>query len=191
MPEPADSNLIRELLRAGEVNAAFRYMYKKYFALLCKISVPITGDEDESKDIIQNVFFSVWKLRDTLSRTETTPFKYYLVRSVINASNGYRKKQKRTAELLQDYEKDSSGIDSQPDRILEMKALEGAIQDGISRLSRRRRECFLLSRQSGLSYKQIAQQLNITQKAVELNISGALQHLRGYIQKYLEDEGIA
>jgi RNA polymerase sigma-70 factor (ECF subfamily) len=186
MPEPEDSDLIRELLRAGEHDKAFEYIYK-YFDWLRKISVPITEDEDESKDIIQNVFFKVLLSGDQLGFTERVPFKYYLARSVINGSISYRKKRKRIAELLKKYESPTSGIEFRPDTILELKALERVVQDGIESLSTRKRECYLMSRHDGLTYKKIAKHFNITEKAVEQNISGALRELREHMQNYLRD----
>jgi len=52
-------------------------------------------------------------------------------------------------------------------------------------MPKRRREVFELSREGGLSYKEIANKLDISVKTVEAHLSAALDHMRFHLRDYL------
>jgi RNA polymerase sigma-70 factor (ECF subfamily) len=73
----------------------------------------------------------------------------------------------------------------QADADTQANELEGAIRDAIADLPPRTREVFLMSRERNLKYSEIAEQLEISVKAVEANMSRALRQLREKLSPFL------
>jgi RNA polymerase sigma-70 factor (ECF subfamily) len=71
-----------------------------------------------------------------------------------------------------------------PSRLLEQQELEQVYAAGVAQLPQRRREIFALSRQQGLSNVAIAQQLNVSVKCVENQMTQALRFLRLYFRAH-------
>ncbi|NJO88289.1 MAG: sigma-70 family RNA polymerase sigma factor [Chloroflexia bacterium] len=61
------------------------------------------------------------------------------------------------------------------------RELEEVYKNLIQDLPERRREIFVLSRQNGLTYKEIAEKLNISENTVDTQIRNALTYLRSKI----------
>ena len=68
----------------------------------------------------------------------------------------------------------------------EFSELETLYRTALEQLPPKRREIFILSRQQGLSYPEIAQQLNLSVKTVEAQMTHALMFLRDYFQTHGE-----
>lgn len=85
----------------------------------------------------------------------------------------------REAELF-----DPTAEDQQPDHLFQ-EEFNKSLKQAIDRMPDRCRQTFLLSRQSGLTYRQIAGQMGITPKAVERNMTRALSYLREALRGYL------
>ena len=56
----------------------------------------------------------------------------------------------------------------------------------ISQLPEKTREVFILSKQEGMSYKEISEKLNISPKTVENQMGRAFKHLREKLKNYKE-----
>jgi RNA polymerase sigma-70 factor (ECF subfamily) len=63
--------------------------------------------------------------------------------------------------------------------------LQQAIRSAVEALPPRTREVFLMSRERNLRYSEIAEQLGVTVKAVEANMSRALRQLRDTLAPFL------
>ena len=77
----------------------------------------------------------------------------------------------------------------QADADTEANELETAIRDAIADLPPRTREVFLMSRERNLKYSEIAEQLGVSVKAVEANMSRALRQLRDRLSPFLRRTG--
>lgn len=167
----SDVELIK-LLRLND-DAAFTEIYNRYWKLLLFKSYKVLRDEDAAQDAVQNVFISLWKRRHVV---EVNFLKDYLQKatrySVLNAirdnkrdANFYDRLKKVTSELI-------------VDDPMVYKEQQASVQELLSALPANCTKTFLLSREEGLTYKQIAQRLEISEKTVEKRMSKSLKHLR-------------
>jgi RNA polymerase sigma-70 factor (family 1) len=135
-------------------------------------------DAGLAEEITQDILFSIWKQRAELP--SITNFAGYVYRMTRNRSiNAFRSKLAAT-ELPTDHLK--SWIHS-PDASIEYKQLSEAIERGIELLPARRQQIFKMSRYDGLTYEEIAQQLNIAKSTVKDHIIESLVFLRSYIKE--------
>ena len=166
-------------LRRGK-EEAFAYVFRMYYSPLLNYAGRILKDVEAANDVVQECFCRLYERRRELRKElQVRP---YLYKSVYNACMDAIKHQKVESnyinqELLDFY---FSKVVETPEaeQALLDEDLKGAIQDAINKLPERCREIFVLSKVDGLSNKQIAEQLNISMKTVEAQMTTAFVRLR-------------
>src|SRR5690606_28262069 len=139
----------------------------------------LTKDQDRAEDIVQQTFIKIWIKRNTL--VIKSSLKSYLYRSVYNTFLKEYRKIKKEEVALADL-KNSIFLDfvEMDETILEERIK--LVETAISQLPKKNMEVFLLSRKSGYKHKEIAAQLDISEKAVEKHISRAIQTIKKWIK---------
>lgn len=168
----------------------FRDLFEKYFLPLKVHAKHFTGNEDISEDFVQDIFTQLWEIRYSFDFHGSV--KSYLYQTVQNRCLNYLKHLKveekyrnfnelkiREAELFT-----NDFIDNHVGSILE-KELSESIQKAVATLPDRCKETFRLSREKGLTNKEISIELGISTKAVERNMTRALSRLREALRDYL------
>ncbi|RMG85575.1 MAG: RNA polymerase sigma-70 factor [Bacteroidetes bacterium] len=178
--ENHDDQIIQ--LLHSDPERAIELLFKTHYTFLCQAIFRIIPDETVAEDLAQDVFFEIWKKKDTFQIN--TSFRAYLRRAGTNKALNYLRDKKikwDDAEALNTIE--SPGIHAGDQ--LELAELEGQIHAAIKNLPERCRVVFSLSRFEALSYQEIADQLGISIKTVENQISKALRILRDRFGRYL------
>ena len=156
-------------------------LFRKYYAGLCKSLYKILRDATLAEDIVQEVFLKVWEVRETLKMEDA--IQSYLYRSCYNAALNFLKQQKKNTDL-DNLETTITASDS-AERHLNFQETEAEIQKAIDALPPKTKVVFSLSRFEELSYKEIADRLDISLKSVEKHMGIALQRLRENLKEYL------
>lgn len=169
--------------KLSDINS-FEHVYTTYFTGLHRYVNSIINDEMESEEIVQNVFIKLWERKDTLDIQLS--LKAYLYKSVYNESLNWLKHQK----VKQAYESHSLYVMKQksaPEAHEELasKTLQQKIREALLDLPEQCRTIFQLSRFEELKYREIAQQLNLSEKTVENQMGKALRILRLKLGDYL------
>jgi len=160
----------------------FEQLFREHFVQLCHFAQGFIYDQDEAKEIVQEVFTNLWLKKEEITTEKS--IKSYLYTSVRNRClNFIRDHKKFQSQLLDvdiaDYdmqiENDPSGISD----------LETKINIAIDKLPEKCAEVFKLSRFEEMKYKDISEKLNISIKTVEAQISKALKHLREELKEYI------
>ncbi|MGF7138359.1 RNA polymerase sigma-70 factor [Roseimarinus sediminis] len=158
---------------------SFELLFKSYYAPLCVFARRYIDDPDECEELVQSFFLKLWENRKTINITGSLPS--YLFSSVRNRCLNFLQHQKVKRnyrdELLHVQNEDE--FNDFPEIDL-MQKIEKAIES----LPPKRREIFILSRQHGLKYREIANQLNLSVKTVEVQMGHALKHLRSELKDY-------
>jgi RNA polymerase sigma-70 factor, ECF subfamily len=157
---------------------AFNKAFDLYYSRLCFFSDRILYDFDLSRSIVQQVFVDLWIKRERLL---VTSLQSYLYNSTRNASLDVLKHKKVESRYLSSLEKNESVEETD---LMEEAELADRINSAIQNLPEKCREIFLLCRFEGLKYSEIADQLSISVKTVEMQISIALKKLRKDLSDY-------
>lgn len=177
--EQIDAILTR--LRASD-KAALQELFHTYYPNVCASIHRIIKDRDTVEDLAQEVFIRFWEKRTQLEIK--TSIKAYLHRMGINEALGYLRKQKRYQ--IEEYDVNTS---TELDRSSEEQFLHSELKDQVSAvvdtLPPKCKLVFQLSRYEELSYKEIAEKLDISVKTVENQMSKALKVLRKGLASYL------
>lgn len=174
-----DKNLYQQI-RKGD-KKSFEVLFKAYYAPLCVFARKYIYDPDESEEVVQAFFLKFWDDRGKIEIT--TSVKSYLFSSVRNRCLNYIKHQK----IRQDYQSDvmnNADLENHSSNYFMEIDLMQKINDSIDSLPKRRREIFILSREHGLKYREIADQMGISIKTVEAQMGQALKDLRDKLKDY-------
>ena len=160
---------------------AFERVFKHSYRPLTAYAFRFVRDLPTAENIVQDVFLKLWQNRSQLNIT--TSLDHYLFRAVRNHCLNFLDKAKvRSSYLRLQSERDVNNNDYK-EYYPEIGLLE-IIENAISALPVKRQEIFRLAREEGLKYREIADQLNISVKTVEAQMSLALKQLRESLKKY-------
>lgn len=137
-----------------------------------------SGDADAALDLVQEAFAKIW---ENCSQIDFSKVKTYLFTTVNNLFLNTVKHQK----VVLAFAKETPNLDrtnQSPEYLLEEEEFKIKLQNAIASLSEAQREVFLMNRIDGKKYREIADLLGITQKAVEKRMSGALKILKEQIE---------
>jgi RNA polymerase sigma-70 factor (ECF subfamily) len=176
-----DQFLIDGLGRRDKV--VFDYIFNYYYSSLCTYSMQYLKDRDSIEDLVQDFFVSLWMEAPRLQIH--TSLKSYLFYSVRNRCLDFRKHLKVTDKYRIFLLFAAENEDNQADHYLVESELRQAVEKGLSKLPPRCREIFELSRNKGLSNQEISDQLGISKRTVELQISNSLKILRKELVEFL------
>jgi RNA polymerase sigma-70 factor, ECF subfamily len=176
---------ILKLLETDNTTASkllYTYHYKAVYTYV-KDFIP---DHDAAKDIIQELFTAIWIKRHSLNLIK--PLRSYLFSAAHNKAINYLRDKGRQNRIMGEIvNRSGSGKVAPPaDAELQARELETQIRQALSRLPVHAKRTFLMSRKQGMTYKEIAEHLHVTEKAVEKNMSKALSLLRQYLGIYLK-----
>ena len=133
---------------------------------------------DDAEDIVQELFFKIWKERTQLRILLSV--KSYLYGAVRNQSLQHLEHllvRKQYYQVVKDEMVESDPNDS-PQKILEYKELEKRLEFALEKMPKRRRDIFRMSRFEGKKYEQIAREMSLSVKTIEAEMSKALKVLR-------------
>lgn len=169
-------------LKNGDI-LAFDELYKLYSHKLFSFVFRILKDEADSDDIVQEVFLKIWEYREKLRD-------YKLLNSFIftiaynNSISLIRKRISSTKYIK--YLRDLSVNQTHSNFITEIELIElnNQVENLISNLPERQKQVFLLHREKGLTYPEIAEELEISKNTVENHMVKALKYLRGNLNNF-------
>ena len=145
----------------------FQWMYRP----LCLYALNITESYEDSEDIVQQIFVELLE-KAVVGSLEVGNMKGYLYTVVRNRAVKYVKKDQEKVSV-------ESAMYLTDENILSISVEEEAlVWNWIDALPTERRNIFLLAKQQGMKYKEIAEQLDISVKTVEGQMGNALKTLR-------------
>lgn len=162
----------------------FEDLFHIYYCPLLAFANKYTNDRQASEDIVQDVFLALWMKRESIDFS--IPIKSYLYKAIYNKSISYLNSLQTNLNIDEQNIKlqlQQKIISYDLDESLLLKELSEEILSCVDTLPEQCRKVFLLSRGQGLKNKEIALQLNISEKTVEGHISKALVELRSHLKK--------
>lgn len=149
----------------------FEYHFRCLYRPLSMYALRYTEDLDDAEDIVQQAFSDVWeKLTGGTSIQNLKAYMYQTVRnrSLTLISNRHEHRESEWTEPEEQTEEE---------RIIRSER-DARLWTAIDQLPTERKKVFLLSKRDGLTYQEIADELGISIKTVEHQISKALKTLR-------------
>jgi len=172
---------LTDLLRADD-EAAFKFIYDKYWEKMFFVAAKRLNDQSEAEEAVQDIFVNLWKRRRTLQIK--TNFESYLAGAVrfevLKKRAAMSKKEKTLTDLIAQ----AQTAEHNDWNLYDLRLLEDELLHTVNSLPEKCQLVFVMSRNKGLSNKQIAADLNISEKAVEKHITSALKVIKGRFGRY-------
>ena len=172
-----ESQLVKSLSDGNLL--AFNTLFKEYSGRLYRFANGYLKSEAESEELVQEVFTIIWEKRDGLKHGLS--FKSYLFTIAFNII----RKHFRTKVYFAEYLKSGivTDLDLQTSEKITYDSLHRYLSELVNRLPERRREIFIKSRFEGFSIKEIAEELHISHKTVENQLTDALRLIRANLNR--------
>ncbi len=181
-PVPLNDRQSIRKIRQGDIGA-FETLFRQYYSTLCRWAYRHLKDRDVSEEVVQDLFYHIW--RDRAGLNIRVSVKSYLYRAVSNNCLMVLRKQNRRAAIISELARESRTGMEQPAEVLETQELQEVVDRTLEELPERPATVFRMSRYEGMKYAEIAEKLSISVKTVEANMGKALEMFRKNLKEYI------
>lgn len=150
----------------------FKQVFDKHYDAVRNFLYYKLGDVDLADDLVQEVFLKTWEKRDTI-KMETVQNLLFTIANHL-AINHFKSAKTRFEFKLKN---ESQTTYESPEYVMEKDEFALRLEEAISSLPEKQRVVFLMNRIDELTYKEIAERLEVSLKAVEKRMHEALEHL--------------
>ncbi len=178
MNRQSDQELFEQIKKGNR--RAFEAIFRAYYPFLCMYCTQLLKDPSAAEEIVQELFVNLWEKKENI--TIDSSFKSYLYRSAKNKCLNYVRHSKVKEEYFRVVQSEQNDHSEDFESHAELMQ---KIEESIDSLPEKRKEIFVLSRQEGLKYKEIAARLNISIKTVETQMGLAIKSLREMLRDFL------
>lgn len=158
-------------------------LFRQHYRPLCLFALHLINDVASAEDIVMDSYLKLW---DKWQREEIKNPKSYLYIAVRNAC--YDRNQAISHNPNISLENEEKAIDAIPSEDLSMAEeqanIEANVWTALDTLPKKCREIFLMSKRDGMSYREIADELHLSVKTVEAQITKAYKRLREDTQRF-------
>lgn len=179
--ETINETLLLQALQKGSEDA-FKTLFNTYSKRLYHVAFQYLNDREETLEIVQEVFFRVWLHHASIN--PEVPFVPYLIRIAKNMliNKSKRKLVENAYMSYLEYKNETVSFPTE-DQVLFAEVSE-IVKSLIDKFPPKRKEIFILSRHGGMSNREIAQKLQISESTIENQINKALKILRAKLKSF-------
>lgn len=165
-----------QLVKDGDI-AAFREIYDRYWKLLFYMAEKKLRGFQDSEEIVQDIFADLWLKKSAIDLQ-------YSLKSFLAGMAKFKIYTKLSQQYRRQMQTEDTACteniltDISVEDVYQIKELREEIFKAVNELPERCQLIYKLSREEGLSYKQIAAHLHLSEKTVETQMSRALKRLR-------------
>lgn len=177
----SENELIRALV--NNETKAFEALYLLYGRKLLTFVSTYFSSKDDAEEIVQEVFVKIWNKRAKLAEHDS--LKGYLFTIAYNSVRKTFIKKKRESDLKQNYAFEYLNVSEESTSVGYYSEMISQIEKIVEDMPEKRKQIFTLCKKEGLSIKEVASYLNISEKTVKNQITAAYQTIRERVQKNL------
>lgn len=161
---------------------AFDEIFNCYYSRIYHLAYHFLHSREEAQEIVQVVFIAIWENRLQIDANKSFPA---YIQSIARHTIYNQLKRAVYRQRFIDYTmREAEAETGFTEDNYQYKELQEVIENAIAEMPPRRREIFYLSRSKGLSYKEIAHKLSITESTVNTQISKSIEFLRKKVQEF-------
>lgn len=180
MYEPEVKKLLTQL-KSDDKNA-INGLYKAYSRRLFNFAFSYLKTDEDSLDVVQEVFLNLWKKRYDLK--EDTNLEAYLFTVTKNSVISIFRKKISEKGYLEHLRNVAVLYHNDNEEQCDYQNLSEKIQELVGKLPEQRKRIFQMSKEKGMSNKAIAEELNISVKTVEDHITKARRFIKEHMSEY-------
>lgn len=177
LPEP---ELCRSLINGDE--RAFRKVFDRFHRKIFQFAFNFLKDKAQSEEIVQDTFLNFWLHRGRLDPAQPiAPLLFTMARrSLVDAW----RRAAHSERFRQHVRQFMASVSNETEEQVMRNDLERITQEALSLLNQQQQQVFQLSRNEGLSYEEIAEQMQISKHTVKYHLVNALKILKAHFNKH-------
>ncbi len=168
------------MMKVSSRKDIFKSRFQKHYPRLCCIAYGYVSDRDDSEDIVQELFVSVWdKGLDSMPEAE---FAAYITTAVRNRCISFLRKRSCDIVPIDSRMATAAGVADDTGAACDREiTVEQRLEAALATLPPRCRDIFLMAKLQGMKYREIASCLSLSEKTVENQMTKAMKLLRLYV----------
>lgn len=174
-----DETFIR-LTLAQDPAEGMELLFRRYYQPLCTHAVKFVGSRDAAEDLVSDIFYQFYSRQ--LYLTVATSYRAYLFQSVRNRGYNYLRWELNRKNSLEETADFASPESQQPDAVTQYEELYQDVERAINTLPIQRRKIYLLFQFDGRPAKEIAEEMGLSVRTVEVQIQRARQAIRQLVR---------
>ena len=177
-----DNNNLNTIVKSlvSDNKKALDELYNYYYPRLYAFAKKFLKVEDDINDILQEVFIKIWENRKNIKNVET--FNAYIFTITKNAVVSYFREKTKLIAFESRVREMATAEGYLTENTAEYKDIKEKVDQLIEQLPQKRQQIFKLSREQGLSNKEIASEMGISVKTVEDHIMHAIRFLKNNLK---------
>lgn len=170
--------MFKKRQHTGSDQEAFQKLFDEYYNSIKNYLFYKCGNIEQAEDLTQEAFMIVWGKRDSLKPEKAKSFLYTI------ATNLFLNQVKHQKVVLKFQRQPFSTTSNEtPQFLMEENEFHQQLENAISRLPEKARMVFLMNRIDKLTYREIAERLELSEKTIEKRMTKALKELRKVSEK--------
>lgn len=180
----SDCELMKRLQKGDRT--AFKQLFNRYQEKLLFYTIAIVKSKGMAKDIVQETFIKLWTNRHKLDPDQSlSGFLHTITRNMaLNHLKRAGYDQKLRERIWEEIQEIQQRVETE--EVLFGRESSKLVQEAIRQLPPRRKQIFKLSREKGLTHREIASQLDISPNTVKNQIVSALKEVQTYLQRHTD-----
>ncbi|TKC04389.1 RNA polymerase sigma-70 factor [Pedobacter frigoris] len=177
-----ENNLLERIAQRDE--SAFRVIYEKYYPRVYTYALRYLKSETDAEEVVHEVFLKLW-LRDS-SALPIKSLNPYL--QTLTRNRSFDMLRRKVLENRRDL---SSAVTwhedhNETEELIILNDTKKVLEKGIELLPAQQKQVYLLCREEGLKYEQVAEKLHLSPATVHTHMKLALKFLRVYVQQHTD-----
>jgi len=156
----------------------FKDIFNQHYEYIRNYLYYLSGDIGLAEDLVQDVFLQLWEHRQKIKNDTVAPYLFKIARNSFLKNRRRQKYDLKFRSTYFDHVEHES-----PEFVIELKEFDDKLQAAIAGLPDKCRVIFLMNRIDGITYREIAAKLGVSNKAIEKQMSKALTILRKKLGK--------
>lgn len=181
-PSTYDTQQLLSLLAEGD-ESAYRLLYDQYRNKIYSLAFQLIKSKPVAEDVLQEVFVSIWVNRKQLPELDS----FHAWLRTITRNNLYNRLRKMATEeaFIRSVicERKPEGEEGTMETVAENE-LKKILHQAIAQLTPQQRKVYVLGKEEGLRYEQIADELQLSRDTVKYHMTEALKSIRRYLQQH-------
>ncbi|RRB18383.1 RNA polymerase sigma-70 factor [Larkinella knui] len=161
-------------------DAGIALLFQHYYQPLCSHVVRFVSSKEIAEDIVSDIFYEFHVGR--IYRTITTSYRAFLFTAVRNRAFDYVRAEMKRSTSLDQAERLSFPVEQQPDSVTQFEELYHDVEKAIDAMPMKQRQVYVMHRFEGRKYAEIAAELNLSLRTVEVHMYRAIHHVRAFLK---------
>lgn len=179
-PITKEDELILESLRIGD-QKAFSLLFEEQWFELYEIAYRKMQNHEDAQEVVQNLFVEIWEKREKLFISNPQNYLRVSLRNKCIDLIRSRIIQDRYVDHCKSFQQSLCQTQDE----IDFKELSERVDKGVGNLPEKSRNIFALSRYEGLSTREIAKRIKLSEKAVEYHLTKALKILKAHLKEFM------